>query len=33
MVLGGPEERPFAPLIEPLERETDALSPAPSPVN
>jgi hypothetical protein len=33
MVLGGPAERPFAPLTEPQERETDALSPAPSPVN
>ncbi len=33
MVLGGPEERPFAPLTEQLQRETDALPPVSGPVN
>lgn len=31
MLLGGPDERPFAPLTEEPPRETDALSPAPAP--
>jgi len=33
MLLGGPDERPFAPLNELQERETDALPPAAAPVN
>jgi len=33
MLLGGPQEQPFTPLTEQLQRETDALPPAAGPVN